>query len=67
MAKALRALYPSKSPGPDGIYPRVLKELGQELAFLLKLLFYKSMQEGSVPSSWNEAEVRSLIQATTDQ
>ena len=59
--KALHDLNPNKSPGPDEIHPRVLKELAKELAYPLKLLFDKSFDQGIIPSDWKEAEVRPLF------
>ena len=37
--KKLKALNQNKSPGPDGIHPRILKELSQELILPLTLMF----------------------------
>ena len=39
----LKNLKPEKSPGPDNIHPRVLKECATELVKPLTLLFRKSM------------------------
>lgn len=55
-AKLLK-LDPGKSPGPDSIYPRLLRECALELAAPLKLLFSRSMSEGYVPSGWKRANV----------
>ena len=56
MYKALHNLKPNKSPGPDEIHPRLLKELARELAHPMTLLFYKSLSDGAVPSAWKIAE-----------
>ena len=61
MEKALNNLNISKSPGPDKLHPRILKELSGELAYPLALLFNKTTQEGKLPSAWKEAEVRPLF------
>ena len=53
----LRKLLPDKSPGPDGIHPRVLKECATEMAHPLTVLFQTSLQEGIVPKAWKEAYV----------
>ena len=53
--KSLQKLNPNKSPGPDGLHPYLLRELCDELAYPLSLLFTRSMQEGHVPSSWKQA------------
>ena len=45
----------NSSPGPDGISNRVLKELRDELALPLQMLFRKSLDESSVPRGWKES------------
>ena len=57
MKKALQNLNVSKSPGPDKMYPRILKELAKELANPLHRLFKKTMDDGKLPDTWKEAEV----------
>ena len=39
----------SKSPGPDNIHPRMLKELANELCKPLLIIFSKSLSEGKIP------------------
>ena len=60
MFKVLHSLNPSKSPGPDQIHPKILKELANELSYPLTLLFNKSMSEGKILTHWKEAEVRPI-------
>ena len=55
--KALGNLKPDKSPGPDGISPRILKELRSELAPACTTLFQKSYDTGEVPQDWKLAHV----------
>ena len=38
-----------KSPGPDGIYPRILWEAREEIAQPLALIFVSSLSTGTVP------------------
>ena len=59
--KALSSLNISKSPGPDQIHPRILKELANEISYPLLKIFKKSMTEGKLPSSWKLAEVRPIF------
>ena len=40
--KVLDNMKKSKSPGPDGIHPRIIKEGGEKLALPLSKLFEKS-------------------------
>jgi hypothetical protein len=61
MSKALQKLKVDKSPGPDQIHPKILKELCNELAYPFKVLFDKTMIEGKIPKDWKEAEVRPLF------
>ena len=61
MEKALNSLKIFKSPGPDGIHPRLLKECAKELALPFKLLFDKTIENGHIPSKWKEAEVRPIF------
>ena len=47
--KKLKNLNPSKSPGPDGLHPRVLREAADILTEPLTVIFNKSVAEGKVP------------------
>ena len=55
--KALSSLKVNKSPGPDGIHPRLLKELSSTISVPLALLYNQSIDTGMVPSAWKEAHV----------
>ena len=57
----LKSLKPDKSPGPDCIHPRVLRELSEELADPLKLIFDKTLGIGKLPDRWKLAEVRPIF------
>ena len=46
-----------KAPGPDGLSPKLLKELAEELAPILTLLFQTSLQQGKIPDDWSTADV----------
>ena len=61
MEKALRSLKICKSPGPDGLHPRILKELSTEIAEPLKLIFDKTLLCVFLPSKWKEAQVRPIF------
>ena len=45
----LGRLKPNKSPGGDGLHPRVLVELKNEMATPLRMIFTRSLQEGQLP------------------
>ncbi|KFV69127.1 RNA-directed DNA polymerase from mobile element jockey, partial [Dryobates pubescens] len=53
----LSCLDPHKSMGPDGIHPRVLRMLADELAKPLSILFQQSWLTGAVPDDWKLAKV----------
>ena len=61
MQKALNNLNSSKSPGPDQVHPRVLKELAEQLSHPLRLLFDKTLRDGKIPESWKVAEVKPIF------
>ncbi|KAF1484195.1 hypothetical protein FQV17_0002995, partial [Megadyptes antipodes antipodes] len=46
-----------KSMGPDGIHPRVLRELAEELAKPLSIIYQQSWLMGEVPDDWRLANV----------
>ena len=46
-----------KSPGPDEVYPRVIKECKEVVSQPLVNIFRKSVDLGEVPSMWRQANV----------
>ncbi|KFQ19671.1 hypothetical protein N332_09270, partial [Mesitornis unicolor] len=46
-----------KSMGPDGIHPRVLRELAEVLAKPLSIIYQQSWLTGEVPVDWRLANV----------
>ncbi|KFW88908.1 hypothetical protein N305_01658, partial [Manacus vitellinus] len=53
----LSHLDPHKSTGPDGIHPRVMRELAEVLAKLLSIIYQQSWLTGEVPDDWKLANV----------
>eukprot|EP00061_Rhincodon_typus_P008771 g31679.t1 len=49
------------SPGPDGIYPRILWEARDEIAEPLVMIFSSSLSMGIVREDWKEANVIPLF------
>ena len=47
----------SKSAGPDGIHPKVLKETAAQLCVPLTILFNRSLDEELLPEDWKRANV----------
>ena len=59
--KLLREHNTSKSAGLDGMHPKVLKELSEELAEPLAAIFSTSLKEGKLPHQWKAANVTPLF------
>ena len=55
--KKLLKLKISKSAGPDGFHPRILKELSKSIMVPLCKIFNKSIMEGCLPNEWKEAHI----------
>ncbi|XP_073499882.1 inaD-like protein isoform X2 [Phyllobates terribilis] len=46
-----------KSPGPDELHPRVLKEIVEEILEPLSIIFENSWRTGEVPEDWRRTNV----------
>ena len=51
----------NKSPGVDGIAPKILKETVEQICTPLAHVFNMSLQEGIVPLEWKEANIIPLF------
>ena len=47
--------------GPDGLHPRILKQLAPTIAPILQIIFPKSLNTGKVPSDWKQANVSPIF------
>ena len=57
----LKQLNPNKSPGPDGIIPRVLLESAKQLSSPFKKLFQSSMEQGIIPKDWKVGHISAVF------
>ena len=55
--KKIRKLHRGKSPGPDGLHPRLLSELDECLCTPLRLLFRKSIDSSKLTDMWKTGHV----------
>ena len=59
--KYLKRIKTSKSPGPDGIHPRIIYELPQQICVPITKLFNVCISKGEVPSDWKQAIISPLF------
>ncbi len=61
LLKVLNVMKMNKSPGPDNIYPKALKETKHEIVDALKTLFDLSLRQGTVPADWKATNVTPIF------
>eukprot|EP00061_Rhincodon_typus_P008316 g30829.t1 len=57
----LKSIKVNKYPGPDGIYSRILREAGEDIAVALYKIIVSSLVTGEVPADWEIANVVPLF------
>ena len=61
VTKLLKNLDPHKAQGPDSIPPKFLKEVAEEIAPSLGIIFQASIGQGEVPDDWKQASVTPIF------
>ena len=61
VCKRLKELNVYKSPGPDGIHPRILSECAEQLSEPLTALFKLSMDAGVLPIDWKKGNISAIF------
>ena len=61
VAKKIKAMKDNKSPGVDGIPPKLLMETLEQISIPLARVFNFSLKEGVVPFEWKEANIIPLF------
>ena len=59
--KLLKDLKPGKASGPDRLKPILLKELREEIAPIIQVIFERSIKTGKLPSEWCHAQVSPIF------
>ena len=59
--KLLKNLKPGKAAGPDRLKPILLKELCEEIAPIIQVIFERSIQTGKLPAEWCRAQVSPIF------
>ena len=57
----LKKLKPNKSPGPDGIHPRVLNNAASHLSVPLSIIFSTSLTTKTLPDEWKHANISAIF------
>ena len=65
--EVIKSLDTSKSPGPDNIHPRLLKETSDVIAHPLHLIFKGSLDVGVFPDTWKIANVSPIFKKGNKQ
>ena len=61
VAKKIKAMKENKSPGVDGIPPKLLMETLQQISLPLARVFNLLLKDGVVPFEWKEANITPLF------
>ena len=61
VAKKIRDMTDNKLPGVDGIPPKLLLGIVEQISIPLATVFNLSLQEGEFPLEWNEANIMPLF------
>ena len=59
--KQLNSLKIDKSPGPDELHPRLLKELAKSLTKPLCIIFKQPLRLKMIPKEWKKATISAIF------
>ena len=62
VASKINNMKENKSPGVNGIAPKILKETVEQISTPLAHVFNMSLHDGIVPLAWKEANIIPLFQ-----
>ena len=61
ISKQIKKLKPNKSPGPDGIHPKLIKNIGESISEPLCIIFNKSLKLRKIPDPWKQAKICAIF------
>ena len=61
MNELLSQLNTTKSQGPDGLHPRVLKEIKDSISTPLSNIYNTSLGTGELPGEWKKANISAIF------
>ena len=61
VAKKIKVMKDTKSPGVDGIPPKLVMETVEQISVPLAIVFNLLLKEGVVPFEWKEANIIPLF------
>ena len=61
VANKIKAMKDNKSPGVDGIPPKLLMETVEQISIPLARVFNLSLKEGVIPFGWKEVNIMRLF------
>ena len=61
ITKKIKKIKDNKSPGVDGILPKLLNEIVEQISAPFAEAFNLSLEEGIFPSEWKEANITPLF------
>ena len=67
VTRLIKNLKVHKAPGPDGITPRVMKELSKPVSSILTTIYRKSYETGQIPGDWKRANVAPIFKKGSKQ
>ena len=65
--KVLKNLDPNKTPGPDGMHPKVLMEVAEEIAETVHMIYEESLLTSSIPDYWEVANIPQSSKVGTEK
>ena len=60
VVEKLMKLKLNKSPGPDTIHPRLLKETVEQFGTSVEIIYNSTLEKGSMPKEWRQTHISAI-------